>query len=134
MKWDLSIAKKFVNQLDFTKANGLIGVITQDWKTNEVLMCAFANQEAIIKTLTTGFVHYYSRSRGVLWKKGETSGHVQEIKEVFVDCDNDMILIKVSQVVAACHTGYKNCFYRKLSDMGKLENIGERVFNPKEVY
>ena len=133
-KWDLSTAEKLVDLLNFSKANGLITIIAQDWQTNEILMCAFANKEAVIKSLTTGYAHYYSRSRDALWKKGESSGHIQEIKEVLIDCDEDMMLFKIEQKVAACHAGYKSCFYRKLLDNGELEIIGEKVFDPSEVY
>ena len=93
---------------------GLIPVITQDYKTGQVLMLAYANGEAVEKTLATGTVHYYSRSRGELWLKGETSGHFQYVKEIFYDCDSDALLIKVEQIGAACHTGNYSCFYRKL--------------------
>ncbi len=134
MKWDVSIAKEFANCLNFSKANGLVVVITQDWQTNEVLMCAFANEEAIIKSLTTGFAHYYSRSRKSLWKKGGTSGHLQEIKEVYIDCDSDAVLFKVEQKVAACHEGYKSCFFRKLTETGKINIIGEKLFDPSAIY
>ncbi|MHA1650481.1 MAG: phosphoribosyl-AMP cyclohydrolase [Candidatus Helarchaeota archaeon] len=134
MKWDVSIAKEFANRLNFSKANGLVVVITQDWQTNEVLMCAFANEEAIIKSLTTGFAHYYSRSRKSLWKKGGTSGHLQEIKEVYIDCDSDAVLFKVEQKVAACHEGYKSCFFRKLTETGKLNIIEEKLFDPSAIY
>ncbi len=134
MKWNLSIAKEFVEQLDFSKADGLVVVIVQDWQSSEILMCGFANQEAIINSLTTGYAHYFSRSRNALWKKGQTSGHVQEIKEIFIDCDGDAVLFKVEQKVATCHEGYRSCFYRKLNANGALDIIGERIFNPADVY
>ncbi len=124
-------AVKIIKLLDFSKLNGLIAIIAQDIKTNEVVMSAFANKEAVLKTLTTGYAHYWSRSRNALWKKGETSGHVQVVKEVFVDCDQDAILLKIDQETAACHTGYFSCFYRKIKD-GKLEIIGEKVFEPEK--
>ncbi len=127
IQWDLAIARELVNQLDFSKADGMVVVITQDWQTGEVLMCAFANQEAILRSLTTGYAHYYSRTRKELWKKGETSGHLQEIQEVFIDCDNDTILFKINQIGAACHTNYKSCFYRRLLNTGTLESIGEKL-------
>ncbi|MFX1298729.1 MAG: phosphoribosyl-AMP cyclohydrolase [Promethearchaeota archaeon] len=134
VKWDLKTAEKFANHLNFSKANGLVVIIAQDWQTNEILMCAFANKNAIIKSLTTGYAHYYSRSRRELWKKGETSGHIQEIKDVFIDCDEDTILFKIKQSVAACHRGYKSCFYRKLSNDGKIESVGKKIFNPSDIY
>ncbi|MBQ4347660.1 MAG: phosphoribosyl-AMP cyclohydrolase [Firmicutes bacterium] len=97
-------------------ANGLIPVITQDFETNQVLMLAYANREAVEKTLSTGLCHYYSRSRRELWLKGDTSGHYQHVKEIYFDCDADALLIKIKQDGAACHTGNYSCFYRKLED------------------
>lgn len=121
-------------QLDFSKIEGgLIPIITQDFKTKEVLMVAFANKEAVELSLETGVMHYYSRSRQELWKKGETSGHIQEIKKVIVDCDNDTILMRVKQTGGACHKGYYSCFYRNFKN-GKFIEIGTRIFNPEEVY
>jgi len=134
VKWELEKAEEVVNQLDFSKQNGLVTVIALDWQTNEILMCAFANREAVLKSLTTGVTHYFSRSQNKLWQKGETSGHVQEIKEVYIDCDEDTVLFKVDQKVAACHTGFRSCFYRKLNEDGELELVGEKVFDPSEVY
>ena len=123
-----------INALDFTKIEGeLIPIITQDQKTNEVLMIAFANKAAIKKSLETGYMHYYSRSRQEMWKKGETSGHLQEIKEIVIDCDNDSILMKVRQIGAACHEGYYSCFYRTFHD-GKFNEIRPRIFDPKDIY
>lgn len=101
----------FIKQLKFDE-KGLIPVITQDYKTNQVLMLAYANQEALEKTLEKGTVHYYSRSRKELWHKGDTSGHYQYVKEILYDCDADAVLIKIDQVGAACHTGKRSCFYR----------------------
>ena len=101
-------------ELDFKKNNGLIPAIAQDYKTNEVLMLAYMNEQAFDETMKSGKATYYSRSRKVLWKKGETSGHVQYVKEIRVDCDNDTILLKVDQTGdAACHKGYKSCFFFK---------------------
>lgn len=97
-------------KLDFSKLNGLIPAVVQDWKTKEVLMLAFMNEEAWKKTLKTGNVWYFSRSRKKLWLKGETSGHFQIIKNIKVDCDNDSILLEVEQIGNACHTGRKSCF------------------------
>jgi len=121
-------------KLNFEKGGGLLPVIAQDWSTGEVLMLAYMNELAWEKTLETGKVHYWSRSRSKLWLKGETSGHVQVLKEAYVDCDGDTILVKVEQLGgAACHTGYKSCFYRRV-DEGKLVVAGEPVFDPKEIY
>ena len=121
--------------LDFKKMGGLIPSITQDEQTGEVLMQAYMNQEAWEKTLETGKATYFSRSRQKLWVKGGTSGNVQLVKEVRIDCDNDSILLKVKQVGgAACHTGHKSCFHKKIVGTGDVEIIGEPVFDPKEVY
>ncbi len=96
-------------------ADGLVPVIVQDHEDREVLMLAYMNQEAYEKTLETGTMTYYSRSRNELWVKGMTSGHFQYVKELRIDCDNDTILAKVEQIGAACHTGNRSCFYRELS-------------------
>ncbi|RLI71312.1 phosphoribosyl-AMP cyclohydrolase [Archaeoglobales archaeon] len=96
--------------------DGIIPVITQDVETKEVLMLAYANEEAIKKTIETGFAHYWSRSRKKLWKKGETSGNVQKVVEIRIDCDNDALLYLVKQKGVACHTGNYSCFYRRLKD------------------
>lgn len=109
---------------------GLIVAIAQDYKTGEVLMCAYMNPEAVKKTLETGIVHYWSRSRGKLWKKGESSGHLQKVKEILVDCDADALLLKIEQIGGACHTGYRSCFYRRADG----EIVGEKVFEPEKVY
>ena len=120
--------------LDFPRAGGLVPAIVQDHDTGEVLMLAYMNQEAWDRTLATGRAHFWSRSRKKLWCKGETSGHVQEIREVYVDCDLDTVLLKVHQVGgAACHEGYRSCFYRKVEG-GKLKVVDTRVFDPMEVY
>ncbi len=98
-------------ELDFTKLDGLVPAVAQDYKTGEILMVAFMNKEAFELTLKTGIVHYWSRSRKQLWKKGESSGNVQEVKEIRIDCDNDCVLLKINQIGdAACHTGYRSCF------------------------
>lgn len=122
-------------ELNFTKAaDGLIPAIAQDAATGEVLMLAYINQESWQKTLETGKVHYWSRSRSKLWLKGESSGHVQLVQEIFVDCDLDTVVFKVEQLGgAACHTGHRSCFYRKV--LGEeLEVQGEPVFDPAKVY
>ncbi len=124
----------FLKLLDFSKIeNNLVPVIAQDYKTNEVLMMAFANEEAVRESLETGIACYYSRSRKKLWKKGEESGHIQEIEHILIDCYSDTILLKVKQKVAACHTGYYSCFYREYVN-GEFIVHGERIFNPEEVY
>ncbi|MEQ8209255.1 MAG: phosphoribosyl-AMP cyclohydrolase [Lacipirellulaceae bacterium] len=118
----------------FTDANTLLPVIAQDHATNTVLMLAYMNREAWEKTLAEGEAVYYSRSRQRLWKKGEQSGNIQHVREVFIDCDADTILLKVEQVGgAACHEGYVSCFFRRReSDDWKVE--GERKFDPSDVY
>ena len=103
-----------VSDLDFEKFSGLLPVIAQEHESGRVLMLAYVNLEAVRKTQETGYAHYWSRSRNSLWKKGESSGHVQQITEVLVDCDVDTLLYKVSQTGPACHTGEKSCFFREL--------------------
>ena len=120
--------------LDFKKSGGLVPAIVQDDETGEVLMLAYMNEEAWNKTLASGKAHYWSRSRQKLWIKGETSGHIQEIQAIYVDCDLDTVVLKVHQIGgAACHEGYPSCFYRKVED-GELKMISTQVFDPKEVY
>lgn len=102
-------------KIDFEKQGGLVPVVVQEKDTNEILMVAYANLEAVEKTLSTGYAHYYSRSRNSLWKKGETSGHLQKIVKVMIDCDEDTLLYIVEQTGPACHTGAKSCFYRELN-------------------
>ena len=120
--------------IDFKRGQGLVPAIIQDWKTGEVLMVAYMNADSWAKTLETGKACFWSRSRQKLWLKGETSGHVQMVKEIYLDCDNDALLLKVEQVGgAACHTGYRSCFYRQVVN-GRTVTKGERVFDPKEVY
>ena len=134
MKFSEASIEKFLKSLDFSKIEGnLIPVITQDYKSNKVLMMAFANQEAVIKSLQTGYVHYFSRTRKNLWKKGEQSGHVQEIRKIIVDCDYDSILYKVKQLGGACHKGYFSCFYNEFID-GKFIIISKKIFQPEVVY
>jgi phosphoribosyl-AMP cyclohydrolase len=120
---------------DFNKGNGLVPAIVQDFKSGKVLMLAYVNRAAWEKSLETGEAHYWSRSRNELWHKGGTSGHVQKIVEVFVDCDEDTILFRVEQVGgAACHTGYESCFHKKVDRDGEAITVGERIFDPEEVY
>ena len=119
---------------NFAKGEGLVPVIAQDCRTKEVLMLAYMNRESWLNTLATGKATYWSRSRKSLWLKGESSGHVQQVKEIYIDCDEDTVLLKVDQVGgAACHTGYRSCFYRRLAD-GEIEIKEDRIFNPEEVY
>lgn len=114
---------------------GLLPVIVQDYNTNEVLMLAYMNEQSFKETLKTKKCVFYSRSRGKMWLKGETSGHFQIVKEIFVDCDNDAVLIKAEQKGAACHTGYYSCFYRRLDpETEKIDITGKKIFNPEDVY
>ena len=118
----------------FDKLGGLVPTIVQDYASNAVLMLAFMNQEAWDLTLKTREAHYFSRSRETLWHKGDTSGHVQRVKEILLDCDADTVLLKVEQVGgAACHEGYASCFSRRLEGDG-WETVGTPVFDPREVY
>ena len=119
---------------DFAKGGGLLPVIAQDAASGDVLMLAYMNQEAYDKSLATGEVHYWSRSRKCLWHKGGTSGHVQKIVSLRLDCDNDAILVQVTQIGgAACHTGRRSCFFREYDIKGARE-CSPMVFDPKEVY
>jgi phosphoribosyl-ATP pyrophosphohydrolase/phosphoribosyl-AMP cyclohydrolase len=111
---------------------GLVPVVVQDLKTKDVLMVAYMNNEALERTLKTKTAHYYSRSRKKIWLKGETSGHTQEVHGVYLDCDNDTILITVDQKVAACHTGFWSCFYRAWENGWKI--VGKKIFDEKKVY
>ena len=114
-------------ELDFDKTGGLIPVIAQDYESGEVLMLAYTNRESWGLTLETGIAHYWSRSRSKLWKKGETSGNIQEVKEIRIDCDDDTILLRIKQVGdAACHTGHRSCFYRVV-DGDELKVDGVKV-------
>ena len=120
--------------IDFDKAGGMVPVITQDEDTGEVLMMAYMNHEAFTETLRTGRACYFSRSRNRLWRKGEESGNVQEVRGVYVDCDADTLLLKVRQIGgAACHEGYPSCFFRRVAD-DTLQVVAQRVFDPREVY
>src|SRR5947209_19532334 len=115
--------------VNFDKTGGLLPAVAQDADTGQVLMLAWMNREAYEETLRTGRACYYSRSRGRLWRKGEESGHVQEVREVRIDCDADTVLLKVHQVGgAACHEGYRSCFFRRVEPDGGLRALGERVF------
>lgn len=118
---------------DFSKAGGLLVAVAQDAATGEVLMVAWMNQEAYEETLRTGRAVYYSRSRGKLWRKGEESGHAQTVRGIYLDCDADTILLKVEQTGAACHEGYKSCFFREVTPEG-LKVVAERMVDPQLVY
>ena len=121
-------------KLDFNKTDGLVPAIAQDYQTGEILMLAYMNPDAFNATLSTGKATYYSRSRQTLWVKGETSGNMQLIKEIWIDCDDDTVLLKVEQLGgAACHTGHRSCFYKKIED-GSIRIMGEPIFDPGEVY
>ncbi len=120
--------------IDFSKGNGLVPVIIQDFEDNEILMLGYMNSEALDITVQSGRVHYWSRSKQRIWQKGETSGHFQLVKEIRTDCDNDTLLIKVVQTGgAACHEGYRSCFFRKIENNALIIDR-ERVFNPEEKY
>jgi len=119
-----------LSQLKFD-SSGLIPAIVQDHSNGEVLMVAYMNREALVKTLETGLAHYFSRSRQKLWQKGESSGHVQKVQEILYDCDGDALVVKADQKVAACHTGHRSCFYRAL---GGNEDIAHTIFDEKEIY
>ncbi|OQX30068.1 MAG: phosphoribosyl-AMP cyclohydrolase [Spirochaeta sp. LUC14_002_19_P3] len=119
---------------DFSKTDGIIPVIAQDYRTGEVLMLAWMNREAWNSTLETGKAVYWSRSRQRLWEKGETSGNRQIVREIFLDCDKDAVLLKVDQIGdAACHTGRRSCFHFRLGK-GRLDTVSEPLFNPAAVY
>ncbi len=121
--------------INFDKNTGLVPVIAQDIKTGTILMQAFANQEALELTLKSNIAHYWSRSRKKIWKKGEESGNIQKVKEILVDCDEDSIIYKIEQVgEAACHLGYKSCYFRKLNKDNSLQIIAKRLIDPKKLY
>ena len=122
------------NIVDFTKGNGLITAIAQDADTKEILMVANMNEESLAKTIELGEAVYWSRSRQKLWHKGEESGNVQRVRELYLDCDGDAVLMKVEQIGgAACHTGKQSCFFNKVEN-GAVIDIGVQVFDPKQVY
>lgn len=128
------MSKPSDNGPDFSRCDGLLPAIAQDAQTGEILMLAYMNAESYSETLATGRAVYYSRSRQKLWRKGEESGNVQKIKAIFVDCDQDTILLSVDQIGgAACHEGYKSCFFRQVTPEG-LKVIGKKVFDPEKVY
>ncbi|RXJ92030.1 bifunctional phosphoribosyl-AMP cyclohydrolase/phosphoribosyl-ATP pyrophosphatase [Malaciobacter molluscorum] len=112
-----------IDKIDWEKMNNLIPVVTQDSNTNEVLMLAYMNKEALELTLNTKIAHYFSRSKQRIWKKGETSGHIQNVKEILLDCDNDTVLLKVEQIGVACHTGRKSCFFTNLETNEEVSEV-----------
>ena len=113
---------------------GLVTAVAQDWENGQVLMVAFMNREALRNTLERRVACYWSRSRGKLWIKGETSGHFQKIRNIYFDCDMDAVVMKIEQVGGACHTGYRSCFYREVTPEGELNVLGEKVFDEGETY
>jgi phosphoribosyl-AMP cyclohydrolase len=116
-------------------ANGLIPAIIQDHQTGDVLMMAWMNKDSLAKTVETGKTHFFSRSRNKLWLKGESSGHVQHVKSVSTDCDQDVLLVKVEQVGAACHEGYRTCFFREhAAGAADWKVVGDRLVDPATVY
>jgi len=123
---------ELTNQIKYDE-KGLVPVIVQDYLSNEVLMVAYMNKESLQRTLVSGKTHFWSRSRQKYWQKGEHSGHIQLVKDVFIDCDKDSLVIKVEQKVAACHKGYRSCFYRKLEE-GTFKVFQEKVFEEDSVY
>jgi phosphoribosyl-AMP cyclohydrolase len=122
--------------LDLLKrsADGLVAAIVQDAASGEVLMMAWMDEEALRETLRTGQTHFYSRSRRRHWHKGESSGHVQHVEDVRIDCDGDVLLVRVRQVGGACHEGYRTCFFRRVDSGGGVETVEARVFRPESVY
>jgi phosphoribosyl-AMP cyclohydrolase len=123
---------EWVDNIKFD-SNGLVPAIIQDYRNGEVLMLAYMNRESVLKSLSSGITCFFSRSRQSLWVKGESSGHVQTIREIYIDCDRDALLFKVDQAVAACHTGYRSCFYRKIEGE-ELKTVGIKVFDEEAVY
>jgi phosphoribosyl-AMP cyclohydrolase len=118
---------------DFSRPDGLVTAVAQDAATGEVLMVAHMNHAAFEETLASGHAVYFSRSRGKLWRKGEDSGNVQQIHAIYVDCDGDVVLLKVSQEGGACHEGYRSCFFREVTPSG-LKIVAKQVFDPDQTY
>ncbi len=125
--------KSWMDEIKFD-ANGLVPAIIEDAATHEVLMMAWMNREAVEETFVTRKTHFYSRSRKSMWLKGESSGHIQKVKKIAVDCDGDTLLVSVTQVGGACHAGYRSCFYRRLDAGKKWKVVGRKLFDPKKVY
>ena len=124
--------RQWIEQVKFDR-QGLIPAVVQDVRTKGVLMVAYMNREALEKTLQTKKTHFYSRSRKKLWLKGESSGHIQKVKQIALDCDGDCLVVQVQQVGGACHTGYRSCFYRVLQK-GEWKQVGRPLFDPVKVY
>ena len=130
----MALNEELKNIVDFSKGNGLVTAIAQDAETGEILMLANMNEESLAKTIELGEAVYWSRSRKKLWHKGEESGNVQKVRELYLDCDGDAVLMKIDQVGdAACHTGKRSCFFRKVEN-GAVVDVGVQVFDPAEVY
>ena len=130
----MALNEELKNIVDFSKGNGLVTAIAQDAESGEILMLANMNEESLAKTIELGEAVYWSRSRQKLWHKGEESGNVQNVRAIYLDCDADTILLKVEQVGgAACHAGYRSCFFRQVTPEG-IRTVGSRVFDPDEVY
>ena len=130
----MALNEELKNIVDFSKGNGLVTAIAQDAETGEILMLANMNEESLAKTIELGEAVYWSRSRQKLWHKGEESGNVQKVRELYLDCDGDAVLMKIDQVGdAACHTGKRSCFFRKVEN-GAVVDVGVQVFDPDEVY
>ncbi|MEC9330939.1 MAG: phosphoribosyl-AMP cyclohydrolase [Verrucomicrobiota bacterium] len=127
------IDMKFIETLKFNE-DGLIPAIIQEEGTDRVLMMAWMNEASLISTIEKGRTHFWSRSRQKYWMKGESSGHTQQVKSIAFDCDGDTLLIKVQQLGAACHEGYKSCFFRSVNDAGGFDITEERLVNPDEIY
>ena len=125
--------KSWIDEVKFD-GSGLVPAIIEDARTHEVLMMAYMNREALEKTLATGKTHFYSRSRGKLWLKGESSGHLQKVKRIALDCDGDALLVSVQQTGGACHTGYRSCFFRRLTPRRTWKATGRKLFDPRKVY
>lgn len=125
-----------MEKIDTLKFNqqGLIAAIVQEEETGKVLMLGWMNKEALKKTISTSNVYFWSRSRKKMWLKGETSGHYQTVRKIYIDCDEDALLIKIKQVQAACHKGYKSCFFREITSNGELITVEEKIFDPREAY
>ncbi|MBI3318222.1 MAG: phosphoribosyl-AMP cyclohydrolase [Candidatus Omnitrophica bacterium] len=127
------MSRTWVDEIKFD-AQGLVPAVIQDAVSKEVLMVAYMNREALLKTLRTGKAHFYSRSRRRIWLKGETSGHFQRVRGVALDCDGDTLLLKVTQTGGACHAGYRSCFYRRLDAERDWKVVGRKLFDPDKVY
>ena len=129
----MEITQETLDSLKYD-ASGLIPAVVVDAESGDVLMVAYMNKDSLADTVRTGKTHFWSRSRQQYWMKGESSGNTQEVQGIYIDCDVDTLVVKVTPAGAACHNGYRSCFYRKLNDTGEFEVIDERLFDPDEVY